>query len=280
MDAQAHVDYLAIGHVCYDIVPGGLAVGGTVAFSSRTAQILGCETAVISSSAAADTWEDILPGVHLQQVVAPATTTYENVYTPAGRIQTLHAVAGEIQAQHIPAKWQRAPIVHLGPIANEIDVDIMQLFSNSMVGLTPQGWMRRWGEDRRVFATHWPAAVDILPLAAAVIISEEDLLDDQMLADYRHWSRLLVMTRGPHGCTVYYGDEERHFPPPKVTAIELTGAGDIFATSFLVRLHQTAGNPWEAARFANEIAAQSIQAIGLQAKMDKIQQYLAPQENL
>ena len=274
MDAQSHVDYLAIGHVCYDIVPDGLAVGGTVAFSGRTAQILGCETAVISSSAAEDTWQDVLPGICLQQVVAPTTTTFENVYTSAGRVQTLHAVANKLRAQHVPVEWQRAPIVHLGPIANEIDVDVMQLFSNSMVGLTPQGWMRRWDENGRVFATHWPAAIDVLPLAAAVIISEEDLLDDQMLADYRQWSHLLVMTRGPYGCTVYFGDEERTFPSPKVPVIELTGAGDIFATAFLVRLHQTAGNPWEAARFANEIAAQSIQAAGLQAKMDKIKQNL------
>ncbi len=275
MDSHSHVDYLAIGHVCYDIVPNGLTVGGTVAFASSTAQILGCETAVISSSAAADTWQGILPNIHLQQVVAPATTTFENIYTPAGRVQTLHAVAGKLQAQHVPTAWQRAPIVHLGPIANEIDVDIMQLFSNSMVGLTPQGWMRRWDADGRIFATHWPAAADVLPLAAAVIISEEDLLDDQMLADYRHWSRLLVMTRGSHGCMVYFGDEERHFQAPTVPAIELTGAGDIFATAFLVRLYQTAGNPWEAARFANEIAAQSIQAVGLQAKMEKIKQAIS-----
>ena len=54
-----------------------------------------------------------------------------------GRVQTLHAVANKLRTQHVPVEWQRA-IVHLGPIANEIDVDVMQLFSNSMVGLTPR----------------------------------------------------------------------------------------------------------------------------------------------
>ena len=49
-----------------------------------------------------------------------------------------------------------------------------------------------------------------------MIIGEEDLLDDQMLAaDYRQWSHLLVMTRGLYGCTVYFGDEERTFPSTK-----------------------------------------------------------------
>ncbi len=278
MDSIVHIDYLAVGHVCYDITPDGLKMGGTAAYSGRTAQVLGCQTAVLTSSAREDMWQAELPDIEIERIIAPQTTTFENVYTPDGRIQTIHAVANRLGADHVPPGWQRASIVHLGPIADEIDPDIVQLFSNSIVGLTPQGWMRHWSADGRVYARRWDAAKRILPLAAAVIISEEDLLDEQMLLQFRQWSRLLIMTEGANGCTVFFNDETRQIPSSAVTALELTGAGDIFTAAFLVRLFQTGGNPWEAARFANEIAAQSTQAVGVEAKMQTIQNYLHQHE--
>lgn len=96
-----------------------------------------------------------------------------------------------------------------------------------------------------------------------------------MLGDYRRHSNVLVMTQGAGGCVVYAGDEARSVPAPKVRAVDTTGAGDIFATAFLVRLQQTAGNAWEAARFANELAAQSVTAVGLAAKMAALSAHLA-----
>jgi sugar/nucleoside kinase (ribokinase family) len=41
-----------------------------------------------------------------------------------------------------------------------------------------------------------------------------------------------------------------------------TGAGDIFAAAFFVRLYLTR-DPWESARFANQIAATSVTRGGL-----------------
>ena len=83
------------------------------------------------------------------------------------------------------------------------------------------------------------------------------------------------MTQGPAGSIVYFSDEVRSVPAPKVNAVDLTGAGDIYATAFLIRLYQTGGDPWEAARFANEIAAQSVTAAGLANKMQAIQEHMS-----
>jgi sugar/nucleoside kinase (ribokinase family) len=137
--------------------------------------------------------------------------------------------------------------------------------------------MRAWDGDGRVQACTWENAEKVLPLVAAVILSEEDLPHSDMLAQFLRWSRLLVLTHGANGCTVYCGDDIRHFPAPKVTEIEPTGAGDVFAAAFLVRLHQTGGNPWEAARFANEIAAQSVTQIGLEAKIEQVSKFASMQ---
>lgn len=269
------IDYLTIGHICHDITPNGLVVGGTVAYSGRTAQVLGCKTAVLTSAAPQDDWSEALGNIELCRIPAAATTTFENVYTQNGRIQTLHHVADHLLASHIPSGWLRPAILHLGPLTNEVEAEIVYQFPNSLIGLTPQGWLRRWSSDGRVFAREWPLAQTILPLAAAVVLSEEDLLYDDMLTHYRQWSRLLVLTRGATGCTVFMGDETRHFPAPRVAECELTGAGDIFAAAYFIRLHQTDGNPWEAAEFANQIASQSVTKAGIDAKMAQIQHYLS-----
>lgn len=272
MDSHEHIDYLVVGHICYDLTPDGRVIGGSAAYAGSAAQVLGCRTAVVTSSAP-EPWEVALPDLAVHRIASSQTTVFENVYTAEGRTQTIHAVAETIVREDIPSAWQRASIVHLAPIANEVDPSIIRLFSNSLVGLTPQGWMRRWDEKGRVFAGAWNAAEIYLRLAAAVIISEEDLLNDEMLEKYRNWSRLLVMTRGQEGCTLFLGREVRHFPTMSGRVVDLTGAGDIFATAFLIRLFQTGGNPSEAARFANEAATRSITVSGLEQKMQVLREW-------
>lgn len=268
------IDYLVIGHITADLTPTGTLVGGTVAYSGRTAQALGCETAVLSSAAANYDWAGALPGIQVQAIPATHTSTFENIYTANGRQQIIHSVAAPITKADVPLDWQRAAIVHLGPLTNEVDPNMIELFSNSLIGMTPQGWLRRWDDNGGVYARAWEAAAWALPQAAAVIVSYEDLLDDAMLEQYRQWSRLLIMTRGVKGCTVFLDDEIRQIPAPSVNQVEPTGAGDIFAAAFLYRLYQTDGNPWEAARFANKIAAQSVTQAGLEAKLEAIKQVI------
>ncbi len=274
MNFSDQIDYLVIGHVCHDITPDGLVVGGTAAYAGNTAQVLGCNTAVLTSSAREDNWTTALPGCRVHNWPAEETTTFENVYTAAGRVQTVHALADRLTPAQLPNGWQQAAVVHLGPIANEVDPALLHCFPNSVIGFTPQGWMRRWNEDGRVYARDWEAAEKHLPLATAVVLSEEDLLDDDMLTRYLAWSKLLVLTQGPKGCTVFWGKESRHIPGYKVEQCEPTGAGDIFAAAFFWQLHHTNGNPWQAAKIANEVAAQSVTIASMASKMNKIRSCL------
>ncbi len=273
MHFQEKIDYLAIGHICYDKSPDGLVIGGAAAYASAVAKAAGCRTAVVTSSSVEDDWRQDLSGVEVHRIPSANTTIFENVYSPVGRIQTIHSVAGKIASKDIPAAWRRASVVHLAPIAMEVDPQMIHLFSNSLIGLAPQGWLRKWDDDGRVFAGSWPEAKDYLRLAAAVFISDEDLANRRMLDMYRQQSRLLVMTQGQDGCTLFMGGEAHHVPASPVEVVDTTGAGDIFAGAFLVRLLQTGGNPIEAARFANEIAALSITAVTLKAKIKTLLDY-------
>lgn len=266
-----NIDYLVIGHITRDITPTGNLVGGTVSYAGRVAQALGNETAVLTSCEA--DYEGLTQLANLTVEVIPSanTSTFENVYGANGRTQMLYTVAEKIRSEHLPPTWLQPNVVHLGPLTNEVDPALMQQFPHSIIGVTPQGWLRRWTEDGRVYAREWPEAEQFLPLADLVILSEEDLLNEAMLPRYRRLAKLLILTESVRGCTVFEGDDVRQIPAPKVQQVEPTGAGDIFAAAFLTSYARNGRNPWQAAEFANFVAAHSVTQMGLDAKIEFIQ---------
>ncbi|MCP4417904.1 MAG: hypothetical protein GY805_14865 [Chloroflexi bacterium] len=265
------IDYLVIGHITRDLTPAGNLVGGTVSYAGRVGAALGCQTAVLTSCQPNYTGLQALADLTVEVVSSEYTSTFENMYTENGRIQTVHAVADPIEATHVPTGWANTAVVHLGPLTNEVDPAILHQFPNSIIGMTPQGWMRRWTESGRVYAREWPEAEQYLPLADVVILSEEDLLDESMLPRYRQAAKLLILTENVRGCTVFAKDDVRQIPAPNVAEVEPTGAGDIFAAAFLTRYWQNGRNPWQAAEFANLVAAHSVSQVGLDAKIKYIQ---------
>ncbi|MEX2263611.1 MAG: carbohydrate kinase family protein, partial [Bryobacteraceae bacterium] len=71
----------------------------------------------------------------------------------------------------------------------------------------------------------------------------------------------VIVKLGEKGCSVFAEDEPIHAPAIRVPAVDTTGAGDCFAGGFLAALHR--GASWSAAaRFANAVAALSIQKLG------------------
>ena len=63
----------------------------------------------------------------------------------------MRAVARDIDNALVPDAWKRARIVHLGPLVQEVNSNVVDLFPDALVGVTPQGWMRPVG---RVGAGH------------------------------------------------------------------------------------------------------------------------------
>ena len=265
------VDYLVIGHICSDLTPEGTKVGGTVAYAGRTARALGCNTAVLTSAVENYEWNRALPGIQAQSIPSTHTTTFENIYGENGRQQKIYHVAKKLKKYHLLEHWKDARIVHLGPLADEVDAEIIHYFNDSYIGLTPQGWMREWDESGCVQARKWPLAASIFPMADAVILSREDLIDDDMLIEFRKWARLLVLTQGKHGCTVFFENEIKQIPTTPVQDADPTGAGDIFAAAFMIQLNRNGGNPWEAAGYANKIATATVTKQDLDAKVKTIE---------
>jgi sugar/nucleoside kinase (ribokinase family) len=256
------LDYLVIGHVTRDLVDGNFTIGGTASYAARMARALGCRVGVVTSASPDLDLSQVLDGILVARFPAVTTTTFKNVYTSDGRRQVLRGVAELLVPEMVPSHW-KAAIVHLGPVARECAPALIHAFGNSFVGITPQGWMRRWDAAGNVSCCHWEDAEPLLARADGVVLSEEDVAGDRArVARYAAQSRLLVMTQGAAGCTVYTHGQVRHFPAPTVHEVDPTGAGDIFSVAFFVWLRRT-GDPWTAARFANCVAARSVTRVGL-----------------
>lgn len=271
------VDYLVIGHVTQDRLPDGTyRLGGTVSYAGLTAHRLGLRVGVVTACA-----EELdlspLASLEIHRVPSEVTTTFENRHTPKGRIQHLHQVAPLLQDYHIPPAWRRAAIVHLAPVAQEVDPRMLSLFTHGLLGATPQGWLREWDEQGRVRPSPWPEAPYVLPRVGAAVLSIEDLaFDESRIPDLARMARLLVVTRGAQGADLYWQGEVVHVDAPRVREVDPTGAGDIFAACFFVRLLETR-DPVHALRVATCLASRSVERPGLEGvpTQEEIREVLA-----
>ncbi|MEL7645692.1 MAG: PfkB family carbohydrate kinase [Anaerolineaceae bacterium] len=252
------IDYLVIGHITQDLLDDGTyRPGGTVSYSGLTASALGRRVGILTSCAA-DTDLSAYAGLQVRALPASQSTEFRNIPTDSGRLQYMYHSARRLDASAVPEEWKLAPIVHLGPVAAEIDTDIFSLFPRSLLCLTPQGWLRSFAQDGRVFPVDWTYGPKLLQAAHAVVLSMEDLHnDEEKVEQWASLCSLLVVTQADQGARVYWNGDVRRFPAPKVALVEDTGAGDIFAACFFHRLYATQ-DPWEAARFAVRLAAASV----------------------
>ena len=257
------IDYLLMGTITQDITSTGARVlGGTAAFSGSMAQSLGMRVGIVASVGPA---ADLSPLDSLSFVrqLSPVSTTMENIYVPSGRVQFMRKCADPLRFDSVPTQWLTAPIVHFGPLANDVDPEFIAHFSESFVGVTPQGWLRKWDDTGRVSFTDWSQALEVLGKVDAVVLSIEDVEGDwDRLENWANHARVLVVTQGEKGATVYAGSEKRQFAAQQVRVVDPTGAGDLFAAAFFVH-YQQSGDPWDSARFAVCLASHSVTRTGL-----------------
>lgn len=262
LSSHQPVDYLIVGHVAVDITPTGVQLGGTVSYSALTARALGLRVGIVTSSAA-DAPLQALDGIQIVNIPAEQSTTFENIKTENGRRQILHHQAAPILLEHIPQVWRTASIIHLAPIAGELDPSLAEQLSGKFLGVTPQGWMRTWDENGQVAACVWENGEQALGQAGAVVMSIEDVNRDlEQVEAMAHQTRILCLTEGEAGAVLYWNGDRRRFRPVKVQEVDATGAGDIFAAAFFMRYYNTR-DPWEATRFATNLAARSVTRVGL-----------------
>src|SRR5437016_10527809 len=266
-DDRGTVDYLLLGHVTVDRLDDRRVVlGGTATYGALTARNMGARVGVHTSAAYEPGLIDTLGGVNVARIPAEVTTCFVNEYIEGKRRQTIESVAGKWTYDQIVPEWRNPPVVHLGPLSQGLASALVSRFPRSLVGVTPQGWMRGWGEDGLVSPVDWADADRVLAKADAVIISEDDVAHKSVIDEWAAKARMLVVTLGDRGCNVYRQGEPEPFHSAafkSATEVDPTGAGDVFAAAFLWHLHKSGGDWRIAADWANCVASFVVERRGV-----------------
>ncbi|MBN1249941.1 MAG: hypothetical protein JXC32_19920 [Anaerolineae bacterium] len=260
------VEYLAVGHVTRDILPdASYVVGGTVSYAALTAAAFRRSVGVLTSAGPDFDLSAFHGRAHVACSRSARTTTFRNCYVNGSRHQIVYGVADSLSAALVPSEWAAPSIVHIGPVIGECEPDLINSFpATTFIGITPQGWMRSTNGDGSVHRHRWHLAEAALPRASAVIFSIDDIEGDWALARaFAAQAKLLVVTTGRNGGTLFVDNQAVTFPALEVPEVDPTGAGDIFAAVFFHAMLSKA-DPREAVRFAACIASRSVTRVGLQ----------------
>jgi sugar/nucleoside kinase (ribokinase family) len=161
-----------------------------------------------------------------------------------------------------------AEIVYLCPVADEVDPSIVHMFPDSLIGVSPQGWMRQWDSSGRVSPRKWEDAPTVLPHADVLVMSEEDVSPfPEVMHEYMDLAKIVVLTRGEKGSTLLHDGQSMDFPAFPTYTVDPTGAGDVFAAAFLIRFRQT-HDLYEASVFANCAASFVVEKGGTEGIPD------------
>lgn len=254
-------DYLLLGHLTHDVLPdGATAPGGTSLYSGVTAYQLGRRVAIASAPVELPAGWPVDIAFAAQASLPPV---FENRYGTIGRQQVLHAAAAPIELGAVPADWHLSPVVHLAPVLDELPEQLIMSFPQALLGVTPQGWMRHWGDvPGPITYRPWRPAPSLLQRVDLLVLSIEDIAGDEALAlEYAQACPLVALTRGAQGATLFVRGTPHTIAAFPATESDPTGAGDVFAAALLVRLHETS-DPIAAAYFAACAAALSVEGSG------------------
>jgi sugar/nucleoside kinase (ribokinase family) len=255
------IDYLLIGTVTADLIGDERVLGGTVSYASLIAQRFGHKVGIFTSAAADEPLlKRLLSAAELSVRLAEHTTTFSNIYNEKGRTQYVHALSAPLDYDMLPVGWTDAPLVHLAPLVNEVDLSFAANFPNATVLLTPQGYMREWGDDGRVKFKRFLDS-DVLNAVDILVLSKQDIIQAPELEyEFPKYTRHVLVTNGVKGGTYYHDGEA--IPYSAYPAVEIDPTGDVFAASLLASLPLLDHNMQSAIRVAARLAALAVTVKG------------------
>ena len=113
-------------------------------------------------------------------------------------------------------------------------------------------------------------------ILTGVKVDSEEAADQAAQWFFARGVKNVLITLGGRGVYINTGDKKGIIPAYKVNAVDTTGAGDAFNGGLLAALSE-GKDLWEAADFANALAALSVQKIGTTPSMpvrQEIDQFL------
>jgi len=261
---------LAVGHVTWDRLAGQEVLGGSASYAALAATKLGWEAAVLTAAGADFLASRDLPGVRVFLRDSPVTTRFESVYEEDGsRRQVVTSRADDVDLGVLDDAWRNPDVLLLAPVAAEVAGFTAQAFEAAAVGAMAQGWLRETDAQGTVSPRGWVDPQRDLSGVHACFLAEQDLPDAARAAqDLLAFVPIVALTRGWEGLRLYTRDGVRDVCSLPRAEVDPTGAGDVFAASFLVRYHET-NDMLEAAAFGACAASCVVEGLGTTSLGDR-----------
>jgi sugar/nucleoside kinase (ribokinase family) len=236
--------------------------GGAALYAAITAHRLGLTVGLLTSHADDFPLEAVPSQIEVVTVPASETTSFELTEEDGTRGLALSGRARPIGAADVPEDWGDASVVLLAPVIDEVDPLAVTRFPDASVGAAVQGWVRRAGPGGRIVPAAWEPPEFLLGRVQALFLSADDVAGEEDAAfEWFQHVPVGVMTAGRAGALLFVSGQRYEVAVDPVDEVDRTGAGDVFAATFLVRSYRN-DDPWEAARAATCAARLSVTGEG------------------
>ena len=262
-------DFVAIGHVTLDRFGESTRPGGSALYAAVTAHRLGLSVGLLTSHGDDFPLEVIPSRIEVISVPAAETTVFEHRHEPGGRVSHVRSVASPLTTADVPEDWRDAALTLLAPVVDEVDPMIATLFADGAVGAAAQGWLRHTAPDGLVVPRAWRSPERLLQSVQALFLSREDIRgqEDEVVEWFQRMP-VGALTADRDGALLFVNGERYEIHPRTAREIDPTGAGDVFAATFLIQ-YQRASDPWEAATAAACAGSLAVEGEGWSTVADR-----------
>jgi len=255
-------DFVAVGHVTLDHFGEVTRPGGAALYATITAHRLGLSAAILTSHAPDFPLDEMPSQIEVVGLEAPATTAFEHREVKGGRALRVLGAARPLAVGDLPEDWRPAPLVLLAPVLQEVDPMLAAAFPDAAVGAELQGWLRATDGEGAISAAQWASPNAALARLQAIFVSRHDVLGQEaQVTDWVQRVPLAVVTAGAAGAILYVNGDRYEVRPRRTREVDPTGAGDVFAATFLIHYDRHA-DAWEAAEAATCAASLSVEGEG------------------
>ena len=256
------IKLIVVGSITQDIIIAPRKsdkhfIGGVPVYAASAARVLG-ETVGLVSKVGTDfpvknlkIINSLKADLNGFKISGQHSMVFENKYNSRGkRTQKVLSVSEKITFDDIPSVYFNATSIHLGPVFNEIDLELIPKVRESFdfVSLEGQGFTRRANnKNKKIELGPWANFGEYLPLLDVLKVDDAELksitssndLEKAIQLALDTGLKLLVITLADKGAIIYHENVRYDIPAIPTNVIDETGAGDTFITAFLLEYLRT-----------------------------------------